>query len=186
MVTEALFNIDVSILFGVKNIRTPFLDAFFSMITHLGDGGWLWIILGGILLCFKEHRKTGFILLFTLAAGFLIGNLVLKNLIHRARPFELFPHIKPIINLPTDPSFPSGHTLASFETAWILFWNNKKWGIFTFILATFIAFSRIYLQVHYLTDVLGGFVLAFIIAKGINYFVEERKENYYGNQSKQL
>ena len=80
----------------------------------------------------------------------------------------------------------SGYTLASFETAWILFWNNKKWGIFTFILATFIAFSRIYLQVHYLTDVLGGFVLAFIIAKGINYFVEERKENYYGNQSKQL
>ena len=99
--------------------------------------------------------------------GLIIGNGLLKNLVARTRPYDLANPVLPkrelLINAPTDYSFPSGHTLASFEAATALYKDHTVYGFAAFVLALLIAFSRIYLQVHYPSDVLGGAILGFLL-----------------------
>lgn len=103
-----------------------------------------------LCLCFKNYRKTGMYILITMALGFLIGNLLLKNVIARDRPCVVHPELVHAISCPSGYSMPSGHTLHSFIPAFVLLFN-KKWksGIITFVLASLIAFSRMYFYVHY-------------------------------------
>ena len=82
---------------------------------------------------------------------------------HRIRPYECYSCIDILINAPKDYSFPSGHTTISFAAAVPVFLRNKKWGIATLVMASLIAFSRLYLYVHYPSDILGGMVLGIIV-----------------------
>ena len=149
-------NIDFKILDAIQTIATPVLDAFFVFITHLGDAGAMWIVVAVLCLCFKRTRKCGIMLACVLILGTLIGNVALKNIIARPRPFLQNPDMlnSLLISQPSGYSCPSGHTLASFESAFIIFLNNKKWGIAALVMATLIAFSRMYLYVHFFTDIL--------------------------------
>ena len=144
---------------------SPAGDFFFSRITHLGDGGLFWILLAVILLCRKSSRTIGFQMLLSLALGYLLGNLFLKNIIARPRPFQVDPSISILIPAPREFSFPSGHALSSFESALVIRHHNKAWGRVALVLAAVIAFSRIYLRVHYPTDILGGLALAFFTSR---------------------
>ncbi len=138
---------------------SAFLDAVMRFFTFLGDAGWFWILTGVILLFFKSTRRIGFSVLISLVFSFVFSNLTLKPLIARTRPFDLIEGIKLIIDAPTDFSFPSGHTSASFAaSSAILFWN-KKLGVAAIALACFIAFSRLYLYVHFPSDVIAGCVI---------------------------
>ena len=103
------------------------------------------------MLFFSRTRKVGLAVLLSLLGGFLVGNLLLKNLAARERPCWLMPEVLLLIESPHDYSFPSGHTLASFETAFSIFLYNKKWGIAAEVLAALIAFSRLYHFVHFPT-----------------------------------
>ena len=161
--------LEISFLNGLQQtIGNSFFDVFFKLITHLGDAGIFWIILTVALLCFKKTRKIGLGMGIALAFGLVFGNILLKNLIARARPFtheEALIHAEDLlVSMPRDYSFPSGHTLASFSCATVIFAYNKKWGIPAYILAALIAFSRMYLFVHFPTDILGGLVLSFACA----------------------
>ncbi len=157
---------DFKILDFIQTLRTPFLDKVFTFITHLGDEGYVWIAIAVILLFFKKTRKCGIIMAITLIAGLLIGNIALKNIFARPRPFVLDPTkiANVLISPPSSYSFPSGHTLSSIECAVAIWLCNKKWGIPAIILAVLIAFSRNYLYVHYPTDILAGAVLGVAIA----------------------
>ena len=155
--------------------------------THLGDGGILWIALAVILLCLPKYRKTGFAMSAALLMGLLICNLWLKPWIGRLRPFDYQLQcynrlIHLLIEAPTDFSFPSGHTIASFEAATVLLIRPKKWGIMAMVLAALIAFSRLYLYVHYPTDVLFSIVLGTGIAFAANYFVNQGYALYERNK----
>jgi undecaprenyl-diphosphatase len=153
----------------------------------LGDGGILWIALAVILLCFPKYRKTGFAMSAALLMGLLICNLSLKPLVARIRPYDFQlqnfnKSIPLLIAAPHDYSFPSGHTIASFEAAVALLIRDRKLGMGALALAVLIAFSRLYLYVHYPTDVLAsvvlGTLLAFIgtvIVNMINNFIQKRK-----------
>ncbi len=157
--------IDFSVLnFIQEHMRCPFLDFLFPVITHLGDMGIIWILIALVLLLFKRHRKTGVTMIIGLLLGLIIGNLFLKNLIGRLRPFEVEEGIKLLIKAPKDPSFPSGHTLSSVTSATILFLNYKKRAIIFLVLAILIAFSRLYLYVHFPSDVIFGAILGVFIA----------------------
>ncbi len=164
-------NIDFKILDAIQKITTPVLDVFFSFITHLGDAGAMWIVIAVLCLCFKKTRKCGVMLGIVLILGTLVGNVALKNIIARPRPFVQNPEMLTnlLISAPHGYSCPSGHTLASVESAFIIFLNNKKWGIPALVVAALIAFSRMYLYVHFFTDILFGTVLGIALAYLVYY-----------------
>ena len=157
-------SLDWSILRAIQNGMTcPFLDFLMPKITALGNGGMIWLIAAVGLLCTKKYRKQGLILLGSLFAGALIGNVLLKNFFARPRPCWLDESVSLLIARPTDYSFPSGHTLSSVTGATVLTGIDKRFGIVAIPLAVLIAFSRLYLYVHFPSDILGGAVLGFAI-----------------------
>lgn len=165
---EAITNLDFQILdFIQTHMRCAFLDAVMPLFTTLGNGGFLWLLLTGILLCLKTHRRRGAMLFGGLAAGFVVVNLLLKPLCARPRPSWLV-DVPLLIANPTDFSFPSGHTASSFIAAFLLTAYRPRLGFIAIPAATLMAFSRLYLYVHFPSDVLGAVLLSGLIALGIS------------------
>ena len=156
---STLLYYDTAILDFIRdNLKCGFLDVLMPYITAIGNGGILYIILALFLIMFKRTRKYGIMLGAALLFGLIFGNLILKNVIARPRPFS-GKEIELLISPPSDWSFPSGHTMASFEMASVVFYMNRKTGYIAILVASLIAFSRLYLYVHFPTDVLGGLLL---------------------------
>lgn len=148
----------------MANLWCPFLDAVMPVITVLGDAGIFWIALAAVFLLLPKHRKMGLSMGVALMMGLVICNMILKPVVGRIRPYdyqlEFFQKTIPLlIERQHDFSFPSGHTIASFEAAVAMLICNKKLGIPAMILAVLIAFSRMYLYVHYPTDVIASVIL---------------------------
>lgn len=142
-----------------QHLRSPFGDAVVPLITSLGNAGILWILIGLVLLTRRSWRKTGVVLLLALLIEAFFCNIVLKNLVAIPRPFTLRENVQLLIPAPQDYSFPSGHTGAAFASAAALYFSRARYWIVVFVLAVLIAFSRLYLYVHFPTDVLAGIVL---------------------------
>ena len=159
---------EFSILYALQEIHNPVLDAIMLFITSLGDDGLFWIAIGVICLVFKKHRKMGLQLLISMLCTFILGNLIIKNLVARPRPCDIDAAVTLLLSRPHGHSFPSGHSINSMVAAVALFLNNKKIGIPAVIIATLIGFSRLYLFVHFPTDVLAGFVIAILVAIGVD------------------
>lgn len=160
------------------NLKCGFLDFLMPLITLLGDAGIFWILCSVVLIFIPKYRKIGLGMGVSLLIGLLICNVTLKPLVGRIRPYDYqLQHFqKEIILLVEglhDFSFPSGHTIASFEAATVLLMNNKKMGIPAMVLAVLIAFSRLYLYVHYPTDVFASVVLGIGIAFLGNFLVKK-------------
>ncbi len=155
---------DFKILYFLNDLHCEALNKMMIFFTNLGDAGIVWILLAIVLLCFKKTRKCGLLILIAMGIGLIIGNGLIKNVVKRARPCWLDSSIPLLIKKPLDYSFPSGHTLASFEAFVMIFLHNKKWGIVSGLLAVLIAFSRLYLFVHFPTDVLAGAILGTVIS----------------------
>lgn len=151
-------HIDSTILLWIQdNLRHALWTPFWKMVTFLGDAGWFWILTAVTLLLIKKTRTAGFLSLCSLGTGAVITNVLLKNLVARPRPYDVLEGLIPLVPRLSDYSFPSGHTCASFACALILYrmLPGKK-GIIFLILAFLIGLSRLYVGVHYPTDVLGG------------------------------
>ena len=170
------------------NLKCGLLDFLMPLITVLGDAGIFWILCSVVLILIPKYRKTGLSMGISLLIGLLVCNVTLKPLVGRIRPYDYqLQHFqKEIILLVEglhDYSFPSGHTIASFEAATALLIGNKKLGIPAMVLAVLIAFSRLYLYVHYPTDVLASVILGigiaflgtFLVKKGFSLW-ESRKQ----------
>ena len=102
-------------------LGSTFSDNFFAFITKLSDGGIFFIILGLVLLIFKKTRKAGITVLLSIIIGYITGNLILKNIVARTRPYDVNTALEIITKRPTDYSFPSGHTLVAIESAFSIF-----------------------------------------------------------------
>ncbi|GAA0079134.1 phosphatase PAP2 family protein [Clostridium sp. CTA-5] len=161
-----------------ENLRNPIMDKIIPAITSLGNGGLVWIIIAIIFIITKKYRKYGLIMIPTLIICALIGDITIKPLVARERPFNITEGIELLIKAPTGFSFPSGHTMSSFAAATIISKANKKFGIAAFILAALIGFSRMYLYVHYPSDVLVGCVLGIIFSSIIYKIVNRKLESY--------
>lgn len=146
-----------------EHLTNPFLDMVMPLVSSLARHGEFWIVLALILLCFKKTRKAGVAMAIAMACGFLVGNMGLKNLFARIRPYDMV-EVEMLVEHLSDFSFPSGHTLVSFNAAIALHHYHRKWGIAALVLASLIACSRLYLFVHYPTDVMAGLLLAVGIA----------------------
>ena len=150
---------DAILAFIQNNMHLPALDVIMPVISMLGSGAAIWVVITIILLITKKYRTLGISMAVALTLCFLIGNCMLKPLVARPRPFDLFPDMKLLISRPGDFSFPSGHTMSSFAAASVIFIKNKRWGTAALVLACLIAFSRLYLFVHYPSDVVTGMIL---------------------------
>jgi len=138
------------------NCRCSFLDCAMSLMTKLGDGGVFWILVTLVMFFYRRTRKYAHVSAFALLMCLGFGNLLLKPLIARVRPFDVQTAVDLLIDAPKDFSFPSGHTQASFAVTVSIFLWNKKIGVPALVIAALVAFSRLYLYVHYPTDVLAG------------------------------
>ena len=163
---EYIQYIDGQILLWIQdNVRNDVLTPIFKFITSLGNSGWFWIAVTILCLFFAKTRKAGFLSAIALIGSLLINNLILKNLIARTRPYEVVDGLTRIIEAQPDFSFPSGHAGASFAAAVIFFiYLPKKFGVPALILAFLISLSRLYVGVHYPTDVLAGALISTTIA----------------------
>lgn len=159
-----LESLDFYILDLIQNLRCPFLDFIIPRVTALGNGGMIWILMSLIMCINKKYRKTGITVLAALLAGFIICNIIIKPLAARPRPCWIDTSVPILINVPSDYSFPSGHTLSSFIAAFVLLFSGNRFGYAAVVLAALIAFSRLYLYVHFPSDVLGGIFLAALIS----------------------
>ncbi len=178
---------DHAVLLWIQEcVRTPVLTAAFRVYTHMGDKGLLWICLTIGLLFMRKTRKTGFLCAGGLIGSLLINNEILKRIVDRPRPFDAFSDIEALVSRPGGDSFPSGHTGAAFAFCWIAFrCLPKRYGIPALILAALMGFSRLYVGVHYPTDVLGGMITGIIIGEimvrlgrgGLPEFQEERTKD---------
>lgn len=163
----------------LQTLRTPVGDAIVPLITYLGEFGAVWIVLAITLLITRKYRRAGAIVAVALVLDLIICNGILKNIFMRTRPCDINTSIKLIIPHPSEYSFPSGHSAASFAAASaLLFAGRVRMAIGAFILATLIAFTRLYLYVHFPTDVLGGAlagVLAGFLACKLVTFIEKKR-----------
>lgn len=163
-ILQSIQQLDGEILLLIQQyLRTDMLTPFMKSVTFLGNGGWFWILCAVVLLAVPKTRKTGYAAALSLIFGVIVTNLLLKNIVARPRPFAEVEALIPMIIKPKDFSFPSGHTTASFAVALVMLrMLPKKFGIPAVVLAALVAFSRLYLGVHYPTDVLAGFVIALV------------------------
>lgn len=170
---------DLSILkFISENFRHPVLDKILVFVTNLGEAGAIWFAAAIVLLFFKKTRKIGAITIASLLLCALLNEVIIKNIVQRARPFVTNDFIELIIKKPNSYSFPSGHTAMSFAAAgvWVRFTENKRYKLIFIALALLMSFSRLYLMVHYPTDVLAGIVVGLFSAYTAYRFYNSRSK----------
>lgn len=173
--------IEMAILDWIQSIRTPIGDILIPLITKLGDAGAIWILMAIILLLIPKTRKSGAVLAAALCVDIVLCNGILKNLFCRIRPCDINTSVQLLIVRPNDFSFPSGHTAASFAAVAALWFAEERnlWKP-ALGLAILIAFSRLYLYVHYPSDILGGIIVGIVAGHIGNWFVNqlgERRKN---------
>ena len=179
---ETLLNLDGGfLLFLQESVRNPILDNIMIFITSLGNGGMIWIAATIVLLIPKKTRKAGIMSAVALLGSLIINNNIVKNIVQRPRPFVTFTDLQIIIPTPSEFSFPSGHTSSSFAAAAVFYRHlRKKLGLPAVILAGLIGFSRLYVGVHYPTDVIAGvlmgILLSYLAEYLVNLFVKKLKK----------
>lgn len=162
-------------LYFLQSLRTPWLDEVMVFLSSLGDHGRFFLLAAVVLVCIKKTRTMGFAMLLSMLLGFLIGNVWLKNMFMRQRPCWIDTTVDLLVRVPRDYSFPSGHTLIGFECGVSIWLQNRRAGVAALILAVLMGFSRMYLFVHFPTDVLAGAALGSVIA-WVVYLVMKKTE----------
>lgn len=170
-----LQNIDIKVLDLLnRKFRCQFLDKIMPLITAMGNCGIVWVLASICLVNNKNYRVKGYMIITSLVITTIIGEGIIKHLIKRTRPFVNMKDSKLLVSKPITYSFPSGHTASSFAAAGIFMNMDSSLSILVVIVASLIAFSRIYLNVHYPTDVVTGIILGLLCSKlVINIFSSE-------------
>jgi len=162
---EFITNLDRTIIFFVQEfMHVPILDKVMIAITTLGNKGFIWIVMALFLTARKRTRLVGIAALAALLLTTIMGEGILKHLVCRPRPYMDYPEIQPLVEKLTSYSFPSGHTGSSFTASWVFGRYLKKQAAYFWILAAAMGFSRLYLFMHYPSDILAGAVLGILCA----------------------
>ena len=162
---DSLFQLDGQLLVAIQGLHVSWLDPVVSFYTKLGDAGLLWVALSLAMLFHKPTRRAGALALCALVLGLIVTNLTIKPLISRPRPWLDWP-IVPLVAEKDPNSFPSGHTCAAFAAAmsWVRTLTRKGERIFVAVLAVLMGLSRLYVGVHYPSDVLAGALIGSLCA----------------------
>ncbi|MGV8979660.1 phosphatase PAP2 family protein [Clostridium sp.] len=171
---------DCSLLLYIKdNMHGMIMDKVMVISSYLGNNGLIWIIISMILIIGKKYRKIGFMALGALILSSILGEEIFKHVFKRIRPEA----VNLLIARPLSYSFPSGHTTSSFAVAGVLAKYFKKYAFWFLGLAFLISFSRLYLYVHYPTDILAGIVLGLVCSKIVIHFFNKGDANNSNNRA---
>ena len=155
--------LELDILNSIHGISSPLMDSVMQATAYVTEHGAIWILLSCILVCTKRYRHAGVAMLVCMLVASILCDEVLKPLICRERPVDLC-DFDLIIDPPTSYSFPSGHSTVAFATATALFLHHRREGCILYVCASFVAFSRLYLFVHWPTDVIAGALLGITVS----------------------
>ena len=177
---DIIRSVDYNILLLIADkLRGGVLDPVMTVLSLMGNGGAVWIETAVLLLFFRKTRRAGVAMLLALAAGYVIGNLCIKELVMRPRPFVTHSDLTALLD-PGDPwSVPSGHALSSVAAATALWCFHKKTGVLALVLAALIAFSRLYASVHYPTDVLAGMLIGIALAHAAAFLTDRIIDTFH-------
>lgn len=165
---------DNYILFVInKYIQNKYLDKLMPVVTSMGNLGIVWIIMAAALILDKPYRSIGDVVILTLIISTIVGEGIVKHIVRRVRPCNEKSSLNMLISKPMSYSFPSGHTLSSFAAAEVLSMYFTEYKLIFMIIAFLIALSRIYLYVHYPTDVIAGIILGILCSKLIFIILQE-------------
>jgi undecaprenyl-diphosphatase len=163
-------------------MHTPVLNGVMIFFSGIGNLGSVWIILALVMVMRRKTRNYGLILLIVLLLTAILGEGILKNLIKRNRPFMMLNSLKLLIPPPGSYSFPSGHTASSFSAFGVFYYLNLKYKYPVFFTAFLIAFSRIYLGVHYFTDIMGGVILGLSVSYAVCNYYKKNSDKINSNK----
>ena len=156
---------DFGILYTIQAMRSPALDQIMLGITKImGSYGQIWLFVALGMIIFKKTRKIGICVFLSYVLVLVLGHVCLKDLIARPRPCHIDESIELLVKRPTSYSCPSTHTAWAFAGATSIYLYLKRAGIIAFIIAAIMGFSRMYLFVHFPTDVLFGIILGVVLA----------------------
>lgn len=173
-ISKRINKFDTNVLLLIKNhMQNKYLDIFMPLITGLGNIGVIWIAIAIGLIADKPYRSIGEVVLITLIISTIIGEGIVKNIVKRVRPFNLNSDIALLITKPISYSFPSGHTLSSFAVSGVLSVYFTQYRLIFLTIAFLIALSRLYLYLHYPTDVIAGIVFGLLCSKLIFIILQE-------------
>lgn len=158
-------------LVSLGSLRSPVMDWVMAFFSNINNHGYLCIALAIVLIIFRRTRRVGLQVLMSIALAYLLANLIIKNIVARPRPYQMYADIIPLVGKPHDTSFPSGHSVSAFAAATAIFLNHKKIGIAALVIAALISFSRLYNQVHFPTDVIAGMLIGIIMALLVHYLL---------------
>ena len=178
-----MYNLDEQILLFIQeNIRNPILSRIFVPLTIIGNSGVFLVVVGIIMCIIKKTRRIGMVFLASIVIGFIINDIVIKNIVRRIRPFEAISALEILVKAPKSFSFPSGHTASFFAAATSLFYNSRRNAFVSLVIATAMGFSRMYVGVHYPSDVLAGMVVG-VTSGAASIYLYKRLINEQNNKA---
>ncbi|MDR2502186.1 MAG: phosphatase PAP2 family protein [Oscillospiraceae bacterium] len=162
-VFSSLRALDERLFSALTARRAPFFSALMVTVSRIGDSGAIWLAAAAAMLLFRRTRKAGAVTLLALGLCTLVNTVIIKNIVMRPRPYEVLANITTLVPLPADSSFPSGHTAAAFACALAIYHSRgAKYGVAALFFAALTALSRVYVGVHYPSDVLSGALVGFL------------------------
>ncbi|MEG0176844.1 phosphatase PAP2 family protein [Anaerorhabdus sp.] len=170
---EFITKIDLLIMEWIQaNLQSEWMTLIMKIITRIGDVMLLWAIILVVYFLFKKNNKRAKLVALSLLLSVVVSELILKNIVRRPRPFIENAHLQSLIHKPNNYSFPSSHSATSFSVATSLTKINKWVTLGSYTLATLIAFSRVYLNVHHPSDVIVGAVVGILASKIAGYLIQ--------------
>ena len=176
-IINQLLQLDGQVLLFIQDhLRFAEITPAVVFLTKLGNGGFIWIVLSILLLFPKKTRRAGVLSLLALLASLCVTNFFLKNYVARIRPYEVIPGLNCLVEKATDWSFPSGHASAAFASAVVIYKSRpKRLGVPCLILAFVISLSRLYVGIHYPSDVICGMIIGTLIGLILFWMFGEKK-----------